>query len=192
MNTIELLKSKRTFRRYIQEKKIDESIINEMKESVRYISSAANLQPLRYIFVTSEEKVEELFPHTKWAARLPKELGTPKDGEKPVAYVVIYCAKNDFTPFTNYDVGLAMANLTTAAWAHGVGNCIFKSYTKDAIKSVCGLSNDDELCAVISFGYPSHKSTVVDIIDNDVAYSLDDNKDYIVPKRLIADIIKDI
>ena len=71
MELMELLKLRRTYRRFKQEP-ISDEIIDEMLTAARYASSAANLQPLSYVVVKSQEKVKEVFGHTRWAGYLPE------------------------------------------------------------------------------------------------------------------------
>lgn len=42
---------------------------------------------------------------------------------------------------------------------------------------------------VVAFGYPSHKSRVEDVKDGDIKYYLDENRDYVVPKRKLGDVV---
>ena len=58
MELMELLKLRRTYRRFKQEP-ISDEIIDEMLTAARYASSAANLQPITYVVVKSQEKVKE-------------------------------------------------------------------------------------------------------------------------------------
>ena len=109
MELMELLKTRRSYRRFDQSHKIEENIIEDMKTSLRLASSAANLQPLRYMFITDEKLVSEVFPLTKWAARLPKELGEPKEGEKPVMFVIVLYDEKDKSKWVDTDAGLAMS-----------------------------------------------------------------------------------
>ena len=57
MELMELLKLRRTYRRFKQEP-ISDEIIDEMLTAARYASSAANLQPLSYVVVKSQETYE--------------------------------------------------------------------------------------------------------------------------------------
>ncbi len=189
MELMELLKTRRSYRRFDQSHKIEENIIEDMKTSLRLASSAANLQPLRYMFITDEKLVSEVFPLTKWAARLPKELGEPKEGEKPVMFVIVLYDEKDKSKWVDTDAGLAMSNLTLAAWSHGVGSCIIDNVNRDELSKLVKLPENMVIQSVIGFGYPTHKSTIVDIKENEVAYYLDENKDYFVPKRETKDTI---
>lgn len=71
----------RTYRRFHQEP-VPEAVLGEMMENVRIASCAKNDQPLIYTVVRSAEMVKAMQPLVKWAAALPKELGTPVEGEQ--------------------------------------------------------------------------------------------------------------
>mgnify|MGYP000222961965 CR=1 FL=1 len=55
MELMELLKLRRTYRRFKQEP-ISDEIIDEMLTAARYASSAANLQPITYVVVKSQRR----------------------------------------------------------------------------------------------------------------------------------------
>ena len=59
MELMELLKLRRTYRRFKQEP-ISDEIIDEMLTAARYASSAANLQPLSYVVVKSQKKYSDI------------------------------------------------------------------------------------------------------------------------------------
>lgn len=187
---MELLKLRRTYRRFKQEP-ISDEIIDEMLTAARYASSAANLQPLSYVVVKSQEKVKEVFEHTKWAGYLPKEEGQPKAAEEPVLFIGIIENENiNRGQYCDTDAGLAISNMTLAAWNHGVGSCIIGACDKAELSNMFGLKEEQKLHTVVAFGYPSHTSTIEDEKDGNIKYYLDENKDYVVPKRKMEDIVK--
>ena len=53
-----------------------------------------------------------------------------------------------------------------------------------------GLKEEQKLHTVVAFGYPSHTSKMEDAKDGNIKYYLDENKDYVVPKRKMEDIVK--
>lgn len=61
MELMELLKTRRTYRRFAQ-KEISQEIVGEILEAARLASSAANKQPLSYIVVNKPEDVKRYFP----------------------------------------------------------------------------------------------------------------------------------
>ena len=142
MELMELLKLRRTYRRFKQEP-ISDEIIDEMLTAARYASSAANLQPLSYVVVKSQEKVKEVFEHTKWAGYLPKEEGKPKAAEEPVLFIGIIENENiNRGQYCDTDAGLAISNMTLAAWNHGVGSCIIGACDKAELSNMFGLKEE--------------------------------------------------
>ncbi len=184
-----LLKGRRTYRRFAQ-KEISREILEEILLAARLASSAANRQPLSYIVIRDKEKVEQVFAHTRWAGALPPEVGQPKEGEKPVLFIGVV-ENLDINPDCDTDAGLAISNMTLAAWNHGVGSCMIGACNKAALSELFGLTDKQKLHTVVAFGYPSHASLVVDMEDPEAfKYYLDEKKDYVVPKRKVADVVR--
>jgi nitroreductase len=188
-NLMELLASRRSYRRF-EQKNIDSSIVDEILIAARLASSAANKQPLSYIVVEGKNKVGQIFDYTKWAAALPPELGQPKENERPTLFIAVIQNK-DINENSDTDAGLAISNMTLAAWNNGVGSCIIANCNKPALSELFGLTENQKLHTVIGFGYPTHKSVIVPMEQGDSSnYYLDDNKDYVVPKRKLSDIVR--
>lgn len=176
----------RTYRRFLQEPVPDE-VLGEMIENVRIASCAKNDQPLIYTVVKSVEMVKAMQPLVKWAAALPKELGTPVDGEQPTAFVVI--AKSEkAVPLSDIDVGIAVNTLAATAWEHNVGSCIMASINGPKIQELLAIPEGYKVRLALALGYPSHKSTVVELKDS-LDYYLDEDRNYYVPKRALEDIV---
>lgn len=190
MELMDLIRTNRTYRRFKQTAVADE-IIAEVLEAARNAASAANRQPLSYVVVKSQKKVEDVFALTKWAGYLPPEQGQPKAGEEPVLFIGVV-ENTDINKNCDTDAGLAIANMRLAAWAHGVGSCIIGACDRQKISEIFGLTDNQALHTVIAFGYPSHTSRIEDMKDGDVKYYLDDNRDYVVPKRRVCDVVKEI
>lgn len=188
-NLMELLRTRRTYRRF-EQKEISQDIIDEILTAARLASSAANKQPLSYIVVRDKESVAKVFSHTKWAGALPPELGQPKENERPVLFITVV-ENTDINPDCDTDAGLAIANMTLAAWNRGVGSCMIGACDKPVLSEMFGLTKQQMLHTVVAFGYPSHKSHIVDMEDAaQFKYYLDENKDYCVPKRKLSDVVR--
>lgn len=190
MELMDLIRTNRTYRRFKQTAVSDE-IIAEVLEAARNAASAANRQPLSYVVVKSQKKVEEVFALTKWAGYLPPEQGQPKKGEEPVLFIGVV-ENMDINKNCDTDAGLAIANMRLAAWAHGVGSCIIGACNKPELSRMFGLTQNQVLHTVIAFGYPSHASSIEDMKNDDVKYYLDGNRNYVVPKRRIDDVVTEI
>lgn len=188
-NLMELLKTRRTYRRFKQ-REVAQDIVDEILLAARYASSAANRQPLSYLVIAEREKVAEVFGYTRWAGALPPEQGQPKENERPVLFIAV--VKNlDINKNCDTDAGLAISNMTLAAWNRGVGSCIIGACDKPALSKLFGLTENQELHTVVAFGYPSHASHIVDVENPaEVKYYLNEERDYMVPKRKLEDVVK--
>lgn len=188
-NLMELLRTRRTYRRF-EQKEISQDIIDEILTAARFASSAANRQPLNYIVIKEPDKVSEVFSQTKWAGALPPEQGQPKENERPVLFIAVV-ENQDINPDCDTDAGLAISNMTLAAWNRGVGSCIIGACNKPVLVEMFGLSKQQVLHTVVAFGYPSHVSHIVEMEDPaQFKYYLDENRDYCVPKRKLSDVVR--
>jgi FMN reductase [NAD(P)H] len=188
MDVMQLLKGRRTYRRFDQSRPVPEAALQDMAQAVRLSSSARNLQLLRVIFVTDRELSEAMFDHVHFAADLPRELGTPKPGEHPVMYAVLIDTQK--TRWTDTDAGILLSNLTLAAWAHGVGSCIMGNIDRKAIADLLNVPDPAMIHSAVALGYPTHTSEVVDLDEKgSLNYYLDEEKNYKVPKRPVSELI---
>ncbi len=191
MELMELLRTRRTYRRFRQ-KPVPQEVLDEILEAARLASSAANKQPLTYIVIQDPAKVAAVFGYTRWAAYLPPEQGQPKAGEEPVLFIAVV-ENLDRNQNCDTDAGLAISNMTLAAWNHGVGSCMIGACNKPALSEMFGLTEKQVLHTVVAFGYPTHESHIMDIERADdpdaVKYYLDENRDFVVPKRKLSDVV---
>ena len=118
MNAMELLTTRRTYRRF-EQKAVPQDVVDDIVQAVRLSSCGANRQAVRLVLVQSPEMVAKVQPLVKWAAYLPPEQGTPKADELPTLYVAV--VQDTAIPGDlNTDTGIALANMTLAAWDKGV------------------------------------------------------------------------
>jgi nitroreductase len=187
MDIMELLKTRRTYRRF-EQKPVPQDVVDDILEAARIANCSANRQRLRYLVIQKPEDINNVFHLTKWAAALPKEVGTPKENERPTLFIAVL--EDTSSPVScDTDAGIALANMTTAAWAKGVGSCIMASINRPALAKLFHLKEGLVLHTVVAFGYPTHKSILVDVRDGNKNYYLDENNDYCVPKYAKEDIV---
>ena len=122
MSVMETLNTRRTYRRFAQ-KPVPQDVVDDMVEALRLSSCGANRQAVKLVVVQSPEMVAKVHPLVKWAAYLPPEQGVPKADEQPVMYLAVV-QDSSIPGDLNTDTGIALANITLAAWAKGVGSCI--------------------------------------------------------------------
>ena len=188
MELMELLASRRTYRRF-EQREVPQEVLEEILGAARLASSAANRQPLSYVVVRGKDEVGEVFGLTKWAGYLLPEDGQPGEGERPVMFIGVV-ENLDISRDCDTDAGLAIGNMTLAAWNRGVGSCIIGACDKPRLSRMFGLTEKQKLHTVIAFGYPAHASRIEDVSpDGGIKYYLDENRDYVVPKRKLEDVV---
>lgn len=186
---MDLMKTRRTYRRFYEEKKISDEVLQDILESVRLSSSAANRQPFNFIIVRDEKAVEQVLPHTKWGGLCRPNDGEPVKGDRPVLFIALI-ENRKINPNADTDGGILLANMTLAAWNHGVGSCIFGALDREKLTELWKIKEDQRIHTVIAFGYPKHESSIVDMEqDEDTRYRMDEELNYIVPKRKLEDIV---
>ena len=189
MSVMEKLLTRRTYRRF-EQKPVPQDVVEDVIEAVRLSSCGANRQAVRLVIVSKPEDVAKVQPLVKWAAYLPPEQGTPKAHELPTLYVAVV-QDTSIPGDLNTDTGIALANLTLAAWDKGVGSCIMGAINKPALTELLGIEEPEKLAFMVAFGYPAHETHIVPMTEaTGVKYYLDDNKDYCVPKRSAEEIAR--
>lgn len=191
MSVMEKLLTRRTYRRFAQ-KAVPQDVVEDIIEAVRLSSCGANRQAVRLVVVNKPEDVASVQPLVKWAAYLPPEQGTPKADELPTLYVAV--VQDTAIPGDlNTDTGIALANITLAAWAKGVGSCIMGAINKPALSELLGIAAPDKLAFMVALGYPTHAARVVPMTEKTgIKYYLDENGDYCVPKRSVEELARTV
>ena len=64
----DLVLKTRSYRRFDETKRISPEVLRELVDIGHLTPSGGNLQPLRFITISSEEKCAEVFPTLMWAA----------------------------------------------------------------------------------------------------------------------------
>ena len=189
MSVMEKLLTRRTYRRFAQ-KAVPQDVVDDIIEAVRLSSCGANRQAVRLVVVNQPGTVAKVQPLVKWAAYLPPEQGTPKADELPTLYVAVL-QDTSISGDLNTDTGIALANMTLAAWDKGVGSCIMGAINRPALTELLHIEEPEKLVFMVAFGYPTHKAHVVPLTeDTGVKYYLDENRDYCVPKRSAEEIAR--
>ena len=171
----------RTYRRFTQQP-IAPEILDELMNHVRIANSAMNGQVLRYVLVKDPTLVAAMQPMIHWAGALPPELGTPKKGEQPTAFVLI-CKEGRGNPWSDIDVGIAARTITLNAYDYGIGSAMLGAVEFPKMKELLALPETWNPRLLIALGYPGCESHIVDVPENgSLKYYLDEKKDYCVPK----------
>ncbi len=164
MTGLELLKSRRSVRKYTEEK-VSRDTINEIVDIARFAPSWANTQVVRYNIVDNEQKLESIaetavkgFVYNTATLKKVKgvvvlsyvngESGSLEDKKG------VDTTKEKSTEWGTFDAGLACQTFCLAAYAKGVGTCIFGIIDQEAIAEIIDLPSNETIAALIVYGYP--------------------------------------
>ena len=189
MSIMDTLASRRTYRRFTQQA-VPQDVVDDIIEALRLSSCGANRQAVRLVIVRDPAVVAKVHPLVRWAAYLPPEQGTPKADQQPTLYAAVL--QDSSVPGNlSTDIGIALSNMTLAAWDKGVGSCIMGAINKPALTELLGITEPEQLVYMVAFGYPAHKAHIVPMTaETGIKYYLDENGDYCVPKRSAQDIAR--
>ena len=143
MNTIEVLKTRRSIRRYIN-KPIPDEIIKDIIDCARLAPTANNKQPWLFVVIKDKklkEKIAELTDYGKFIKQAD-------------CCIAVFC---EDTKYYLEDGSAATENILLAAWHYGIGSCWIagdkKSYAEE-IRKILEIPQKYKLVSLISLGYP--------------------------------------
>ena len=189
MSLRELYIGCRTYRRFLQEP-VPVEVMTAILENVRIMSCGRNGQVLRFYAVMQTDTVAAMQGLVHWAASLPPEIGVPKPGQQPTAFLVI-TKPAGAAGFTDVDVGIAADRICASAWEFGFGSCMMGAIDGKGIARLLRIPESEEVRLAVALGKPSHKSTVTaPPADGNLSYYVDDKLDYYVPKLPLTEIAR--
>lgn len=186
MEVYEAIQNRRTVRRFAQTP-LSAKQLRRYANAARLAPSAANLQPLKYVIVSSREMCEKVFAHVRWAGYIAPE-GTPKEGERPTAYIAQIADTAIKENGYEFDAGAAMENLLLAAEADGVGGCWMGAIDYREISELLVLKPTEKLIGVAALGVKA-EHPVTEPWRGDVKYFKDASGTLRVPKRPTDEVI---
>lgn len=184
----DIITKNRSYRRFYQKAVIERETLKELIGLARLSSSAANLQPLKYILSCDPQKNSLIFPHLAWAGYL-KEWPGPSEGERPSAYVIIL-GDTEIGRSFGCDHGIAAQSILMGATEKGLGGCMIGSIKKDGLRKALDIPPRYEVLLVLALGKPRETVVIETVRSNgDIKYWRDDKGVHHVPKRPLNDII---
>ena len=186
MSVYEIILKRRTIRKF-EQKPVEKEKIIKMVNAARLAPSGANLQPLKFIAVTSPEMCDKVFPLTRYGGYLKD--GNPKDGEKPMAYIIVLVDENIRKDGAGEDAGAAIENMILTGLEEGIASCWVGNVSREELKKALEIENHLAVNSVIALGYPGQESEETSF-DGNVKYYLDDDGKLHVPKRSMDEIFK--
>ncbi|MDH7569763.1 MAG: nitroreductase family protein [Armatimonadota bacterium] len=185
----ELVRKNRSYRRFYQDRRVDEQTLRELVELARLSPSAGNMQPLKFLLSADPALNARIFPTLAWAGYL-RDWSGPAEGERPAAYIVIVGDK-EIRPNFGCDHGIAAQSILLGAVERGLGGCMIGAIDRKALRAVLNLPEERwDILLVIALGYPKEQVVLEEVgPDGDIKYYRDAAGVHHVPKRRLDDLI---
>ncbi len=142
---LKLIGERRSIRNFMSHRAPPIREICELLEAARWAPSGGNVQPLRYVIVTSKEAIEAV-----------KMISPGLFGEPP-AMIVMCFNKDKILPTSQIhfiDLGTALQNILLMAYSKGLGCCPIASFDAEAVAELLSLPNKIEPILLLTLGYP--------------------------------------
>ncbi|BCS81033.1 nitroreductase family protein [Anaerocellum diazotrophicum] len=144
MDMLEVLKSRRSIRKYKKNMAIDKEVIEKIIDAARFAPTARGNEGWEFVVVTDEDVKRQIAQKARYGKFI-------EDASCCVA--VLY--EKDFE-YILEDMSAATTYILIAAKALGLGSCWVASYKKEHsedVKRLLNVPDDLELCALIAIGY---------------------------------------
>ncbi len=186
---VDVMKRARSYRRFRQEPAPSMQELENLIDIVRLTPSTANKQPLKYILVTDERRLPDVFSCLKWAGYLQDWSGPSLD-EQPTAYVIIL-SNPALSQNPGIDVGLAAQSMILGAQEQGYGTCLLAAIDRPRLQELLDIPESLEIQLVAALGTPGEEVRLAAVNSaGDIRYWRDKEGVHYVPKRSRDDLIE--
>jgi nitroreductase len=159
MSFLELVKARRSVRKYVQ-KPIPREVIDRCLEAARLAPSACNSQPWYFIVVDNEQLKNTLadkafagmYAINAFARKAPVIVAVVTERAKYIACVGGYARG---VQYSLLDVGIACEHFILQAQEEGLGTCWLGWFDEKQVKKTLGVSKDKKIDVMLSVGYPA-------------------------------------
>lgn len=131
--------------REFEARPIPDDLLHRIVEAGRLTASSMNLQPWRFVLVTSREGLQEL----------GAQISTGRYVASAAAAIVVAYERD--SEFGVSDASRAIQSMVIVAWAEGVGSNWTGFGDLDRVADQVGLPDTYEVLAVVPLGYPKRK-----------------------------------
>ncbi len=188
MTVRDLLTRSRSFRRFREDRPIDDRVLRELVDLARLCPSAANRQPLKYLISCDPERNALIFGHLRWAAAL-KDWPGPTEQERPAGYIVILGDTRIARDFY-CDHGIAAQSILLAAVERGLGGCMVGSIDREGLRRQLEIPGFLEILLVLALGSPGETVVLEEGTSPEaVPYWRDHQGVHHVPKRPLDEVL---
>ncbi len=166
MNATDLIKTRRSIRKYKNEK-VKEETLKEIIELSQFAPSWANGQIARYTLVQDDEIIKQIAQKGVNGFAYNMKTLENAQGVAVLSYVLGKSgilkqdngnySTNKGNQWEMFDAGIACQTFCLAAHEKGVGTCIFGVIDDAQIAKIINLPEGQTVAAIITYGYPDEE-----------------------------------
>lgn len=147
----DLVETRKSVRGYDPERPVPREQLDRVLDAGRLAPSAKNLQPWKFLLVSSPEMLEKVRPcyEREWFRQAPHILIVT--GDRQAAWV----RPSDGWNSLETDMSIAMDHLVLAAHAEGLATCWISAFDPQRLREALALKPSEEIFAITPLGYPS-------------------------------------
>lgn len=143
MEVFNVIKNRRTIRRYKVGVEVDEDKVLRIMEAGRLAPSAGNRQPWSFIVVKDSD--------------MKKKLVDACRGQGFVAdasFVIVVLGDPNISRWYKQDPFIAASFMTLEAYEEGLGVCWIGAFDEDKVKDVLGIPKEQSVIIILTVGVP--------------------------------------
>jgi len=184
MNIFDIIKTRRTIRKFDNEKKINKSNLLKMVQLWVLYPSRMNKQPLEFIIIDDKELCKKIFSKILWWIKNKTNKVFADPVYAPNAYIAILHNKTILEKWFEYDIWWSAENIMIFANSLWIWSVWLHSILKIEISNLLNIPKDTyNLDSLIWLGYPHQTSETVKLDGDKTSYYIDDEHNLYVPKR---------
>lgn len=167
MDAIEVIKSRRSVRKY-KDEKVDRNILRDIVDIARWAPSWKNLQIARYTFVDDEKLIKEIADKGVHGFSYNIKTLQNAKGVLVLSFVKGKSGKLNEDEYATskkdiwevFDAGIACQTFCLAAEAKGIGTCVFGVIDDAEIAEIAKIPKGETVAAIITYGYPDESPAI--------------------------------
>lgn len=152
--------SRRSIRKYIKDKPVEDDKIMELIESARLAPSGSNTQPWHFLIVKSDstrQKLAEASHDQKWMMTAPIHIACVADIRARIKEDTAISLDETSPQFELKqiirDTSIAIEHMVLNAERLGLGTCWVAWFTQDKIRPILNIPEDKYVVAILTVGY---------------------------------------
>ena len=151
MNLLDLIKKRRSVRRFRQEDFNKEDLLTVL-ESATYAHSLGNRQALRFLVTTDPDKLNIIYNHTSLGMISDGEAGLTASEFAPTAYIIV-CSQTTPSSAIFADLGAAFQNMALCATEVNLSLFWIHAFSDKTLKKELQINH--HILAVLALGIPA-------------------------------------